>query len=86
MTRILKVKYSVTPMADFFPDLGVKYQYVLRVRWYQFWLWHLVLTRDYVLSRAAQIVRREQMAEVYRAAAEEESRQFVALVKEARGG
>ena len=64
MARTLKCTYSVTPGADFFPDLGTKYKYTLAARWYQFWRWHLVFARDYILSRAAEIVLTDQMAEV----------------------
>ena len=71
MARTLKCTYSVVPACDLFPDLGIKYKYTLAARWYQFWRWHLIFDRNYVLSRAAEIVLMEHMAEAARTALEE---------------
>ena len=36
--------------------MRVDYDYVAPARWWQFWRWHLVLSEDYCLSRAAEFV------------------------------
>lgn len=43
-------------------DLGVHYDHVARVLWWQFWRWPLCWRRDYVLSRAGDIVLIERCA------------------------
>jgi len=40
------------------PDLVTPSDFIERVRWWQFWRWHLAFTDDYHLSRAAEIVSR----------------------------
>jgi hypothetical protein len=44
-------------------DLGVDYNFIRPVRWWQFWRWRLLWREDYVLSRAGDIIMIRQMAD-----------------------
>lgn len=39
-----------------------EFKYTPELRWYQFWRWHLIYDRDYILSRAAELIHAESMA------------------------
>jgi len=49
---------AFTHPIDGFPD----YDFISPVRWFQFWRWRLIRTRDYILSRASEIILTERMA------------------------
>ena len=67
--RKLKAKVTIEPLVEFrrlfsllYQKTGVDHAFIPRVRWWQFWRWHLIGTRDYVLSRANEIITIECVA------------------------
>lgn len=71
-TRKLRAQFSMETTADLErafglrvieTELGVPHKFVSKVRPWQFWRWHLLGTKDYVLSRAGEIIMIHRVAE-----------------------
>lgn len=56
--------FNVYARHDFGPE--VCYDYIPKVRWYQFWRWHITFSDDYCLSRAGELVLIAKMVEELR--------------------
>ena len=78
LERKLRATWSTEAARDLYAKysylhthVGVSFEYVAVVRWWQFWRWRLVLTDDYVLSRADELVGAQKIgAEVMRSITE----------------
>ena len=47
-------------------DLGVEFEFMPVVFWWEFWKWHQTWRDDYLLSRAAELVLARQITTKFR--------------------
>jgi len=66
--RVRRVSRHVIQMLGYVPDTleGVSFAWVAPVRWWQFWRYHRAWSRDYTLSRAAELLLIERTVKALR--------------------
>jgi hypothetical protein len=93
VTRQLRATWSIGNAADFLSDYMhcgelhglAAYNYVPRIRWWQFWKWRLTFSDDYRLSRVGEIITTRQMAYLMKRAIDDRLRKAGAGLCQADG-